>query len=383
MRVPQITDYIVNMYFIGRIKYSGTISIMFFGPPGIGKSEAIYEAAAKIAKKLGREFVVYSAEIADMVLRNPDRYFVLVEMRLYEGNPEDFIGVPRDMDGYIEYKPFRWVMVLRKVPGILFLDEVTNVTRLDLKAVSYKLLLDKAAGFVRFNDGVMVVAAGNSSKHSSIAEGFTAPQANRMLIIHLDPPTVDEWAEYMNRTYGDEWDKTTYAFLKSFEKYGYILKVPKEPLVEEQFPSPRSWTYLAVARYRSLKMGLGDVDPTHYVGTKVGNEFRGFARIEIDIEELISRPEKWRELDIEAKYMACLMFANTVERMVRRNSDISRTFKLVDEMCNDSREYIVLICKLMKESVARVFVRKLIEYNASYAKIIKDVIDIKYEVVKV
>ena len=74
----------------------------------------------------------------------------------------------------------------------------------------------------------MVVAAGHRPEDaSSIVRLIHNPLLNRFKIIKVSPPTVQEWAEYMNNKHGDAWDKKVYAFLMRFRDEGYLLKLPK------------------------------------------------------------------------------------------------------------------------------------------------------------
>jgi hypothetical protein len=60
-----------------------------------------------------------------------------------------------------------------------------------VEAASYQLVLDHVAGFCQFSKDVMVLAAGNTPEHSSVAHMISTPLADRFKIIRIDPPTVD------------------------------------------------------------------------------------------------------------------------------------------------------------------------------------------------
>lgn len=76
MRTPKAKSYLVNHYREWETRQTAT---MLLGPPGIGKSQAVYEAAESIANELGREPVMYSDEVGREILNSDedDEYFVL------------------------------------------------------------------------------------------------------------------------------------------------------------------------------------------------------------------------------------------------------------------------------------------------------------------
>ncbi len=258
---------------------------------------------------------------------------------------------------------------MSRAAGILFLDEITNISRPDVKSVTYKLLLDRKVGYIKFHPDVLVVAAGNPAEFSAIAEGFTAPQANRMIIMHLKQPTVDSWAAWNDKTFGaDGWDKVTYGFLKAFEADNYLLQVPRDPEVEHNFPSPRSWSILSTL----LKRGIREYEVIEgLLGPEVAGKFRAFMSINVDIEELIREPEKWKDLvKLDAKYMACLMLANWIEK---HRKDIEKAFPLIDRMTGERHEYLVFTAKVLSSRVRVEFLQRLFRYNSNYQRILSDI----------
>ena len=66
-----------------------------------------------------------------------------------------------------------------------------------------------------------------------------------MTIIEVKPPTIDEWYSYMERRFGDRWERLIYAYLKLFPED--FLKPPADDM--QAFPTPRSWTNLSIILY--------------------------------------------------------------------------------------------------------------------------------------
>lgn len=225
MKISKLKEYIVRRYFS---EVARRTSLLFIGPPGIGKSVAVYEAAEQIARRLnkkflplrlrwkGGKFVVDADGEKDVmeILNNPTAYFALVDIRLSTIAPEDLIGIPRTHEYISFYEPLAWAALLSTTSGIAFFDEFTQINRPDVESASYPLILDKLAGFVEFNKEVMVMAAGNAPEHSSIANMPSTPCLSRFKVIQISEPSVDDWMAWMNSKHGEEWDKRTWAFLK-------------------------------------------------------------------------------------------------------------------------------------------------------------------------
>jgi len=134
MRISEVKDYIVRRYMSPTAR---RVALLLLGPPGIGKSVSVYDAAEEIAQKLGRQFITMRLRwragrfvIASdgereffEVLNHPEDFFVLTDIRLSTVAPEDLIGIPRSHEGMSMYEPLAWAVLHSTVPGIIFADE--------------------------------------------------------------------------------------------------------------------------------------------------------------------------------------------------------------------------------------------------------------------
>ncbi|MFP3190083.1 MAG: hypothetical protein RXR31_01925, partial [Thermoproteota archaeon] len=198
------------------------------------------------------------------VYRNPNKFFLFYDLRLTELEPQDLMGLPRITGLYISstesksittYAPPSWAMLLSipGIDGILFLDEITNVQRQDVISAAYKLFLDKSSGNLKFSNNIMVVSAGNPVPQSTeesarygVANPLPAPLLNRVIVIGVEAPTVDQWKEYMDREYGTDWDTTVYEFLLAKPEFSWENTSRRNYQVYENEPTPRSYTNLAL-----------------------------------------------------------------------------------------------------------------------------------------
>jgi len=371
MRVSELEPFLARLYRAGAANRQ-RLSVLCLGPPGVGKSMTVYALAQRLAREAGKEFVDYSDDVAEDCLRQPDKYFVLCDLRLTECEPSDLIGIPRTVNDATHYVPLLWARVMSRCAGILFLDELTNVQRPDVITASYKLVLDRKAGFTPFHKDVMVVAAGNAPEHSAVATMLPTPLVDRLLVLYIDPPTVDGWAKWMSRTYGDEWDRRAYAFLKRFEAEGYLLQVPRKVETLHNYPTPRSWTATSLLLHR----GVGDDDAlAGLLGGEVGQKFAAFCAVNIDVRELIAHPELFAQLDLDGRYMASVMLGTWLSK----HKEHRRAFGLVDAMSRESREFLVIAAMSTKRAPLVRFLKVLFKYNPKYRDALTDVVTLKGE----
>jgi len=291
-------------------------SQLLLGPAGIGKSESVRQLAEELAKDLGLQYEEYDETKISEYLNNPGKYFLLVDIRLTEVEPADLIGIPRDVNGHVEYKPLGWAVCLNKNPGILFLDEITNVQRLDVQSTMYKLLLERRVGYIPLHKDVLVIAAGNRPEDASIANALPAPAINRVMKFSIKAPKLEEWIEYMHRNY-DSWDYRIAAFLKKFGHY-YNQKAEEETL--EQFATPRKWTRLALISHKISEEDLDCIAEAE-VGPEAAVHLCGFLRIRIpEIDVLLRKPERFFELDDGERYFAVSMIASEISQKIKTDN---------------------------------------------------------------
>ncbi len=332
-----------KLYLLGDRK-----PLILLGPPGVGKTEGVRQLAVELAEAKGLEFIEYDESLADKIMENREKYFPFLEFRLYETDPSDFIGIPRDVNGYVTYKPLRWAQVFATGAGLLSLDEITNIQRLDLQAIVYKIF-ERKVGFIRFHPDVMITATGNRPEDSAIATMLPAPLINRVRVFNIKAPELDEWIDYMHRTRGDDWDKRVAAFIARFGQF--FLEKPEDVETLNQYATPRAWTGLA--EYSHKLDGIEELElfARSSVGNKAGQHFVMFCKLDLpDVDRVVENPESWSYLDVDRKYLAILQISSMLTDNIRKrgcDEAIRRFGELILHLHTTDREFLTLMMLLI------------------------------------
>ncbi len=199
--------------------------------------------------------------------------YVYVDIRLSEVEPPDLVGLPTLIQSgnsgisYSNYASNIFVEALsidksysaqnefekeiKKVHGVLFLDEFTNINRADVLSMAFKIVLDRMIGYRKISSGVRIIAAGNQAENSSLSKDLPSPLVNRFFVIHTQKPSVESWHKYMLKQIASKpnadilrqvTNLLTMFFMDKDAGGRYFLTIDIPPRTLEPFPTPRSWT---------------------------------------------------------------------------------------------------------------------------------------------
>ena len=236
-------------------------SVMLWGPPGVGKSQAV--------RQIGKE-----------IERNTGKNVYVTDVRLLLFNPIDLRGIPTanaEKTLAIWLRPQIFQMDdSDEAVNILFLDEISAAPQ-SVQAAAYQITLDRVIGEHKLPENCIVLAAGNRVTDKSVAFKMPKALANRLLHIEVEG-SFKSWKEW---AIGHEVHEKIIGFL-SFRPN---LLMSFDPAADElAFPTPRSWEMAS----NLLRLTGGSVDDCFsllcgLVGTGAALELRTWDQV-------------WREL---------------------------------------------------------------------------------------
>lgn len=239
-------------------------SVMLWGPPGVGKSQAVRRIADEISENTGKKVHV-------------------TDVRLLLFNPIDLRGIPTsnaDKTLAVWLKPQIFQMDDSDgVINILFLDEISAAPQ-SVQAAAYQITLDRVIGEHKLPENCIVIAAGNRTADRSVAYKMPKALANRLLHIEVDGSFIS-WKEWAVRSGIN--DKVI-GFLSFRQDHLMRFDAGSEELA---FPTPRSWEMVS----NLLNCVDDDIDKMYpliagIVGTGTAIEFRAWASVYNDLPSI-------------------------------------------------------------------------------------------------
>ena len=260
MNVGRIVKELANVYstVINRQFPIKTVpSVMLWGPPGVGKSQAVRQIAKEIEGNTGKSVVV-------------------TDVRLLLFNPIDLRGIPTsnaDKTLAVWLKPQIFQMDdSEDVVNILFLDEISAAPQ-SVQAAAYQITLDRVVGEHRLPDNCIVIAAGNRITDRSVAFKMPKALANRVLHVEVEG-SFASWKEW---AIASGINDKVIGFLSFRNNYLMGFDSSSDDLA---FATPRSWEMVS----NLLNRVSNDVDKMYsliagLVGCGVAVEFRTWANV--------------------------------------------------------------------------------------------------------
>lgn len=193
-------------------------SVMLWGPPGVGKSQAIRQIAKDIKRNTGKKTRI-------------------TDVRLLLFNPIDLRGIPTsnaDKTLAIWLKPQIFQMdPSEDIVNILFLDEISAAPQ-SVQAAAYQITLDRVVGEHKLPDNCIIIAAGNRVTDKSVSFKMPKALANRLLHIEVEG-SFESWQNWAVRA-GVNPKVIGFLSFRTDRLFGFD---PKSD--DLAFATPRSW----------------------------------------------------------------------------------------------------------------------------------------------
>ena len=267
MNIGKIVDELTNTYssvISKNMNVSIIPSVMLWGPPGVGKSQAVRQIAKGIEASTGKQTIV-------------------TDVRLLLFNPIDLRGIPTsnaDKTLAIWLKPQIFQMDdSEDVVNILFLDEISAAPQ-SVQAAAYQITLDRVVGEHKLPDNCIVIAAGNRVTDKSVAFKMPKALANRLLHIDVEG-NFDSWK---NWAIANNIHEKVIGFLSFRQSHLMGFKASSDDLA---FPTPRSWEMVS----NLLNCVSDDIDKMYslisgLVGVGVAVEFRTWCNVYKELPDI-------------------------------------------------------------------------------------------------
>jgi hypothetical protein len=237
-----MTPQELSPYLSRLVEQKIQLSLMLWGPPGIGKSSIVADVAREHDLRL-------------------------VDLRLSQLAPTDLRGLPVAENGVSRWFPPEFLPTSGN--GILFLDEI-NMAPPAMQGIAQQLILDRQVGSYRVPDGWFIWAAGN--RKSDRAAVFDMPSALANRFIHLDlAPDFDSFKAWGLQTGISEQVLAFLAFRPSL-----LHQIDTQ---RPAWPSPRSWSMANQLRSAGLS-----AEPA--IGVATAAEFDAFCAVYMGLPDL-------------------------------------------------------------------------------------------------
>jgi len=267
MNVGKAVELLTEVYsrvIEGGLPVKTIPSVMLWGPPGVGKSQAVRQIAGEIEQNTGKTVHV-------------------TDVRLLLFNPIDLRGIPTanaDKTLAVWLKPQIFQMdPADDTVNILFLDEISAAPQ-SVQAAAYQITLDRVVGEHKLPENCIVIAAGNRTTDKSVAYKMPKALANRLMHIEIEG-SFTSWKQWAIES---GVNGKVIGFLSFRQNCLMGFDSGNDDLA---FPTPRAWEMVS----NLLNSVDDDIDRMYpliagIVGTGVAIEFRTWAKVYKDLPAL-------------------------------------------------------------------------------------------------
>ena len=289
MNVNRLVDKLATAYcniISANVPIKKFPSVMLWGPPGVGKSQAVRQIGKRIKTQTGKRVHI-------------------TDVRLLLFNPIDLRGIPTsnaDKTLAVWLKPQIFQMdESDNIVNILFLDEISAAPQ-SVQAAAYQITLDRVIGEHKLPENCIVIAAGNRTTDKSVAFKMPKALANRLMHIEVEG-SFKSWKQWAIQS---GINAKVVGFLSFRRERLMSFDSSTDDLA---FATPRSWEMVS----NILNYVESDVDKVYslvagIVGCGAALEFRTWSKVynELpDIEEIFDGKQPKIPTRTDAMYALC------------------------------------------------------------------------------
>lgn len=360
--------------------YDKKIALFCWGSFGIGKSQVTEDTAKSIALRKNKVFVNWietTKEQKEEVFNNPEKYFVLIDIRLSEYDSSDIKGLPvfSDNKESINFKVPFWALFVEKAQsdGILLFDEVNLAPPLVVSSC-YKIIYDRVINESKINNNWLVMGCGNLSSDRSFTHELAPPLRDRGGEVELISDT-DEWLN---------WATQDRIGIRS-EIIGFIGWKPSSLRHidfedEQKFTTQRGWERINIL-LKGMEINKSNYDKVKIIvssaiGEGIAVDFVSYCKIneQINLDDLIKNPSKLRQelkdRGVDVRYFISTAVAEKYKDKkidFKKVVDVSREFDAMNE--EELVAYMWNLCSRYSKKFNDDFVKSLdTELCEKYAK---------------
>ena len=260
MSVDKVVDYLSAAYttmILSGVPVKTFPSVMLWGAPGVGKSQAMRQIAWEIEQNTGKKVIV-------------------IDVRLILFNPVDLRGIPvaneeRTLAVWLKPKVFQ-MQEGEEYINILFMDELSAASPA-VQAAAYQIALDRTIGEHKLPDNCIVVAAGNRTTDKSVAYKMPKALANRLLHFEVEA----SFASWKKWAVSQGINEKVIGFLSFRQDYLFGFDSGNDDLA---FATPRTWEMVSnVLNYICPDVQSAFPFIAGLIGTGMASEFQTWEKV--------------------------------------------------------------------------------------------------------
>ena len=348
------------------VHYNTKIPLYIYGPPGIGKSQIPIQIFSAISTTKNKTFIQWADTTFEQKLeaiRNPDKYFVYVDVRMAQADVGDLRGLPKfaNNNEFLEYSPTSWAVYFSKkgADGVLFFDELNQAAPI-IQSQCFQVILDRTISDMRLSDDVFIMAAGNRASDKASVFNMSFPLKDRFSEIEL---TVDDeaWREYAV-TCGI--NPHLIAFIAW--KPSCLYRPPSG--TEDKGSTPRGVFRASklIEKYDDIRHPMIRTLVSSAVGEAFSYEFGGYVSAvgKIDLEMLLANPKRVKELTTpDMRYAICGLLGEHVRKTA--DTDVKRMAAMYSIVHNMEIDFAVIALNMIRSGFGgdnAKFKKTLIQY---------------------